>query len=198
MATEPSELPRWATDGTNNDEPTEGRKDTGFLAPSGSPAVGDVPTSDEFNWYMNLVYQWLLWMRDQPVIVHASSGHAGGAVTPWTVDNTIGDVIKTSTNLAALYVPIDIPVGSSYTNARFRVKPNGATNTVLCYIVHATDDVIDASVGPIASTGGSAWEDVDVATTITRATANQRVYAVIGAGGGGAGERRASLIEVTK
>lgn len=49
--------PRWATDETNNAEPSEGTKDTGW-------ANGDVVVSSYFNWFMLTVYQWLTYFAD--------------------------------------------------------------------------------------------------------------------------------------
>jgi hypothetical protein len=47
----PSKLPRWANDGGTIEEPTEGKKNIGFIA--------EKPTFGLFNWILNLIYQWL-------------------------------------------------------------------------------------------------------------------------------------------
>lgn len=55
MATKPSTLPRWNTDGTNRTTPAAGKLDTGW--PVSAPAI-----SSEWNWWQNLVYQWVQWL----------------------------------------------------------------------------------------------------------------------------------------
>lgn len=51
MATKPTKLPRWATDaGADKDEPSEGRKDSGYAA--------GLPDRDETNWLFNANYNW--------------------------------------------------------------------------------------------------------------------------------------------
>lgn len=55
MAIKPTEIPQWATDGTNNDEPALGQKQTGWTP-------GQIPTSDAFNWWQHTVYLWTSWL----------------------------------------------------------------------------------------------------------------------------------------
>jgi len=56
VPSKPTDLPRWATAETNNTDPSSGQKDPGWL-------VGQKPISSSiFNWWMNLVYQWLAWL----------------------------------------------------------------------------------------------------------------------------------------
>lgn len=51
MATKPTKLPRWATDaGSDKVEPSEGRKDFGY--------VPGLPDRDETNWLFNANYNW--------------------------------------------------------------------------------------------------------------------------------------------
>lgn len=54
---QPSDDPRWNTDLTNNTDPPSGQKDTGWT-------VSQVPPSSYFNWWMNLVYQWVLYLKN--------------------------------------------------------------------------------------------------------------------------------------
>jgi len=63
MADKPTKLPRWATvptpdpvfGGTNVIEPTEQRKDTGWLK--------EYPDAQTENWFKNLTYQWLDYLK---------------------------------------------------------------------------------------------------------------------------------------
>jgi len=64
MATRPTEFPRWATvptadptyGVTNVVEPTEQRKDTGWLV--------EYPTANVQNWHMNLTYLWIAYLDE--------------------------------------------------------------------------------------------------------------------------------------
>jgi len=61
MATEPSKLPRWATNPTTPPpsqaivEPGESKKDQGWIA--------EMPTFGHTNWLFNLIYQWLEYLK---------------------------------------------------------------------------------------------------------------------------------------
>jgi len=57
MATKPSDLPRWATDLTNNTAPTSGQQDTGWTP-------NQVAVSSYFNWLAELVYRWTSYLDD--------------------------------------------------------------------------------------------------------------------------------------
>lgn len=52
----PATLPAWATDGTNNDEPSAGQKATGWTP-------GQTGVSDYDNWYKKLVYDWCSYLN---------------------------------------------------------------------------------------------------------------------------------------
>lgn len=185
MAARPTSVPVWNTAGTNRVTPSGGLQAAGY-------ATGATPVSGNFNWFKNLVYQWILYWKELPVNAYPSTGFDGA--TPGWVMDTQGSA-KTSTNAAGLLVPVNIPVGVDFASMRFRVKPNGATNTVLCYVYHMTDGAITATVGPTASTGGVVWENVTITTPIKRNTVNEVILIAVLAGGGGAGERRFGLVE---
>lgn len=63
----PTQLPRWATDvaAPVTPEPTEGKKDLGW-------AVSEKPPAQYFNWWMKLVYQWIVWVNDAASGIAAS------------------------------------------------------------------------------------------------------------------------------
>jgi hypothetical protein len=68
----PTSLPRWSetvagVPGTNEVEPTEGKKDTGY------GTGGDIPTSGGLNWWMRLVYLWAKWLDSAASIATASA-----------------------------------------------------------------------------------------------------------------------------
>lgn len=53
----PSGLPEWNSGGSNNVEPSGGRKTSGLT-------TSDTPTSAEFNWWMEKVYRWIKFWDD--------------------------------------------------------------------------------------------------------------------------------------
>jgi hypothetical protein len=53
----PTQLPEWATDETNNTEPSSGQKETGWEF--NQPAV-----SSYFNWWQHLVFLWIAYLND--------------------------------------------------------------------------------------------------------------------------------------
>lgn len=58
MAAKPTSLPRWATGGgAGVTEPTEGKKDTGWL-------FLERPAHEYLNWLLNLVYLWVVYLDD--------------------------------------------------------------------------------------------------------------------------------------
>ena len=57
MSAKPIQLPQWATDETNNTEPSLGQKETGWV-----PFQDGV--SDYDNWYKQLVYRWCEYIDD--------------------------------------------------------------------------------------------------------------------------------------
>src|SRR5690554_3330220 len=58
MATKPTDLPEWATDpGADITEPPVGKKAAGWTALEKPPAQW-------FNWFFNLVYQWIIYLND--------------------------------------------------------------------------------------------------------------------------------------
>ena len=52
----PTNLPAWATDGTEIIEPSAGKKAKGHIS-------GEQPIPQYVNWLLNLIYQWLLWLN---------------------------------------------------------------------------------------------------------------------------------------
>lgn len=54
----PAQLPRWADDGGDIVEPTDGKKDVGWLP-------GEQPPAQYANWLANLNFQWAEWFSDR-------------------------------------------------------------------------------------------------------------------------------------
>lgn len=79
---QPASQPRWANVGGDIVEPASGKKDVGWID-------AELPPHSYFNWYMNLVYQWTLYL----------AGLAGEAFT-WTAAHIFqaGIVVTQSTS----------------------------------------------------------------------------------------------------
>lgn len=56
MAVRPSELPRWADVSGDIVDPANGKKDVGWVD-------DEEPANEYFNWYQNLVYQWMQYIN---------------------------------------------------------------------------------------------------------------------------------------
>jgi hypothetical protein len=54
---QPSQTPDWNTGGSNRTDPPSGQKISGWT-------VNQTPPSSYFNWWMNLVYQWVLYLKN--------------------------------------------------------------------------------------------------------------------------------------
>lgn len=54
---QPSQTPDWNTGGANRVDPSSGQKTSGWT-------VNQAPPSSYFNWWMNLVYQWVLYLKN--------------------------------------------------------------------------------------------------------------------------------------
>jgi len=77
MPTQPTDLPRWATDGGTTLEPISGQKDTGW-------AFDDQPPARHLNWLLNVNYQWAAYLQT-PVGTGAGPGlEAEGGPTAGT------------------------------------------------------------------------------------------------------------------
>lgn len=93
--TPPADLPRWADGASGHSasvsEPTELKKDTGWVAPT-------PPSAAEFNWYQNLVYQWVAYidpsLTELDVGKFASDGSQefDGDFIPATDGNNLGEI----------------------------------------------------------------------------------------------------------
>ncbi len=82
MATKPTQLPTWATSGTNISEPATGRKTAGWLS-------GMAAAAGFFNWWQNLVYRWVDWLSGE------SYNHRANAIAQPTVT---GNILSSSHN----------------------------------------------------------------------------------------------------
>ena len=63
MSAQPTKLPEWATDEILIVEPSSDKKETGWEGTNITP--NEKPRYQYDNWFKNLVYQWIAWMKDQ-------------------------------------------------------------------------------------------------------------------------------------
>lgn len=72
----PSAVPEWNSGGANNTEPSAGKKTLGYT-------LNDQPVSGHLNWWMKLVYDWSLYLRDlfsRSVVGSSASESATNAI----------------------------------------------------------------------------------------------------------------------
>jgi len=112
MATKPTTLPRWATDGAALlVEPNEGKKDIGWV-------VAEPPPAQVINWQENLTYQWCAYLDDLEAQAltftnKITMSGTGGAFCRRTPYGTLTNADATIT------VEKDTYVGASLTASRF-------------------------------------------------------------------------------
>ena len=191
--TRPSKLPKFNTGSANRTEPTSGKKILGWTN-------GERPASSYFNWLHSIVNDWLEHLAMSPVRAYAVDGVAPEAAG-WT-DSGNGTMTCTDAGPSSVTVDktvrVTLPLvrGVTYAAARFRVKPGDATSKVRCSLVRYRDGAVESVLGTADSNGTAAWQDVTLTASISLATANDQVIAVIGNLDVGTGAREFSLIEL--
>lgn len=121
-ASPPSDLPRWA-DGTHGHaasvtEPTELKKDTGWVGSSAPPAA-------EMNWLQNLAYQWLDWINDALTELQDTKVEVDEDIEFTDDTHFIGD----STNRVTIFAKgVSLGAGGTETLSAHRVFGNWVPN----------------------------------------------------------------------
>ncbi len=157
LPTQPANLPVWDTNGTNMATPAAGQQASGWTAGQGA-------NSSWMNWWMNLVYLWLLWLQSitQQALTWtglqtfsaAATFNAGAVAAPatsavgeaWGVDS---GVVVASQNVVAysgswgpaITASSGLPAGSTIVlteddAAQFRVCLAGRDERVMRGVVH--------------------------------------------------------------
>lgn len=83
MATKPGSLPRWADVSGDIVEPTSGEKDVGWEPDTKPPA-------QYFNWWQNLVYQWMQYLNDGALSGNHSVAGTLSATGAASLGSTLG------------------------------------------------------------------------------------------------------------
>lgn len=142
MATKPTDLPEWATDETNNTEPSAGQKASGWTN-------GQVPPSSYFNWYMFSVWLWIEWLNSAVVDFGANTVAAG------VLDTDEGDVRHG--NVAHPISPLEMAVSAgTITTVRAR---HTSGFTVWVPLRLKIGDTIETARMWLDNEGGAAWSN---------------------------------------
>lgn len=152
MPTPPTDLPRWATDETNNTEPTEGKKDTGF-------EVGEKPiSSTAFNWLLNVIYQWLSFYQTRTRFVQVQLDGA----TSWTSDG----VVVTSAGVGeTIYLPLHCTEGDSISAIDVLVRGDGSVDANVTIVTFDTA-LAETDIGTVLdSNRANAWAFLNIPVT---------------------------------
>jgi len=156
--TAPAELPVWATDNTNNGEPSSGQKNSGW-------AVNQFIVSSYFNWWMNLVYQWINylssgvdagWHDQTPVGVPSAAnatfangrwtfgtGVSASYLTPIAVQPRVGEVI-TDVRVKGGYGSFNVGSGE-FVVTFYKTTGNGSPTSLHAFDLSSTADTATTS-----------------------------------------------------
>lgn len=164
----PAQLPRWATDAGApvTPEPSEGKKDSGW-APS------EKPPHQYFNWWMKLVYLWIVWLdgiTNEALTWAAKHTFGGGLAT--SVAPTTGDDVANKTYVDGA-IDADVTTHNGVTN------PHSATAA-------ATADrlVLRDGAGRAKVADGSAADDIATKGQVDAGAAAASVSSPVSAGSG--------------
>jgi hypothetical protein len=90
---QPSQDPNWNTGGANRVDPSSGQKISGWT-------VNQAPPSSYFNWWMNLVYQWCIYLKN---LTSEALTWTGAAIFNAAVSTTAGlTATRTAANTTAI------------------------------------------------------------------------------------------------
>lgn len=140
MATKPTSDPTFNTNLTNVSATTAGHKTDGY-------ANNEIPTAAEFNYWMNLVYTWILWVKLN-VATLIVNGY------PPVISNTMtvpaiggGDFVYTATGTVLLTTVFDaqVPQGYRLTSLSLSIKAAGPPGNM----------VVTLYQNPLSSNGSS-------------------------------------------
>jgi len=152
MATRPDKLPRWATDETNNTEPDEAKKDTGF-----ENGEKPIPSTD-FNWLLNYHYQWLLFVTTRTRFVRPIFDAIDLDSKSWTSDG----IVVTSGSLANAFFAIPAEEGDVISAIDVLVKGDGAVDANVTVVVF-DDGMAETDLGTVLDSNRSAaWAFLNV------------------------------------
>ena len=138
----PSAVPTWATDAGTTVEPTSGKKAAGWV-------VEERPPARWFNWWMNLVYQWIYYYGSKNAVGGIFGLDDSTGVAALSTSNTTGTIQGTSTGSDGVGV-----LGVANTGASaIGVKGTSSSGTGVSGTSTASNG---SGVKGVANTGGTA------------------------------------------
>lgn len=160
MATEPSSLPRWATDGAAGIvEPSSGKKDLGF-------DPGERPPAQYFDWLFNLIYLWIYWLAKGPweLSISPFSAVANSVDVSPRYEGYLRDDSSAAKNI---FYPIAIPVGNTITGYVINRYGNGTVDFTYRVVVVAADGTATEVTNDSESNVSAAWGQYTKALSVT-------------------------------
>ena len=129
----PSQYPEWASTETNVVEPTEAKKDAGWLD-------GERPPAGWFNWLLNLIYKWIVSIIEDD-IDPLTSGLASEITNRTNADSSLQTNIESETDSrvagdSALTDSINTVIG----NLNSEISTRGSADTALSDRIDDYDD----------------------------------------------------------
>lgn len=113
---EPTTLPEWASDPAALIEvPTTGKQEQGWTTSTNTPAgVGEKPPLQYFNWYQNLVYQWIGYLSEGFAALGTMATQDADAVA--ITGGTMADVVVTGGSIDGSEIGATTPGDGFFTN----------------------------------------------------------------------------------
>lgn len=140
---QPTDLPRWSTDPGTTTEPTEAKKDDGFVA-------GEKPAAQTHNWLFNTIYLWCDYLKNLTsealtwTAVQTIQGSFSG-VRALLVNNTSTDASSRGAHFA------------TSANASALSAANSGTNAATSFSNLATGNAVAAGNVPSAGTDAALY-----------------------------------------
>lgn len=151
MATKPTALPTWATDLSNNTEPSSGQKASGWT-------VEQVPPSSYFNWWMYTAYLWSQYLDE----LHSETVTVVIGAEDFVADTGAGllhqDGYLYTSGVCKARASLKLPVGYAIQTAAIRYEVDGGSVRGYLKRVDITTGTIAAAIwdnGSADNTGTS-------------------------------------------
>jgi hypothetical protein len=193
-ASYPAGAEPWSATDTKT-EPTSGRQTEGYEPGAHLPA-------QEFNWYLNLLYLWIVWF-DAYNTTNTKTKHIGALNAVATDSTSVWDQTSLDAWGAIVETPLgdrifalDVPVGSTIKEIRARVKDNVTGPTLLQLTSLRATDETPTTIGTTqTSSGAGSWQTL-TQTGLTEITVAGRNYQSRIATSSGAAEGKVAWIEI--
>lgn len=160
MATEPTSLPEWDTNGTaNTAEPTADFKDDGW------PASSEV-VSSYFNYWMALVYAWVNWLAKGPwdLSISCFSAVANSVDVSPRFEGYLRD---DSVAVKNIFYPIVIPVGNEMVGYVINRYGNGTVDFTYRLVHVAADGTATEVTNDSESNVAASWGQYTKSLSVT-------------------------------